>query len=103
MGFKVYKHPCKNCLLTKDKIVSDERKKDILSTIIKKQSYFVCHKSSLNDEGQGEGVCCKKFYDDMGHVSQMIRIAERLNVVEFVEQPDNKKLITYREMQSKKL
>lgn len=100
MGFKVYKHPCKNCLLTKNKIVSDERKKDILSDIMQQQSYFVCHKSSMSEEG-GQGVCCKKFYDDMGHFSQMIRIAERLNAVEFIDQPDNKKLPTWDEMNSK--
>ena len=102
MGFKVFKTPCKNCLLTKDKIVSDERRDELLETIKEEQSYFVCHKSSMDEEGVGEGICCKKFYDDLGHQSQLIRIAERLEQVEFIEQPDKKKLPTWEQMNKKK-
>ena len=56
-----------------------------------KKSYFVCHKASMNEEE----IVCKNFFDKLGHQSQMIRIAERLNCVEFVEQKDNEKLVPY--------
>jgi len=47
---------------------------------------------------KGEDVCCRTFYDKMGHISQSIRMAERLRVVEFVDQEDTEKLPTYKEM-----
>ena len=88
---KVYQECCRNCLLSKDRIVSPKRAKDLLKEIEQKQSYFVCHKASMN----GEEIVCKTFYDKLGHQSQMIRIAERLNVVKFVEQTNTKKLTPY--------
>lgn len=88
---KVYQECCHNCLLSKDRIVSPKRAKDLLNQIAEKQSYFVCHKASMN----GEEIVCKTFFDKLGHQSQMIRIAERLNVVQFVEQNNTDKLIPY--------
>jgi cystathionine beta-lyase family protein involved in aluminum resistance len=46
----------------------------------------------------GEEIVCKTFFDKLGHQSQMIRIAERLNAVQFVEQNNNEKLISYASM-----
>ena len=46
----------------------------------------------------GEEIVCKNFFDKLGHQSQMIRIAERLNVVQFVEQNNTDKLIPYASM-----
>jgi hypothetical protein len=83
---KVYSNCCKNCLLSKDRIVSSKRAKDILKGCVKNQTYFVCHKASMN----GENIVCKSFFDKLGHNSQLIRIAERLNAIQLVEQPDSK-------------
>jgi len=94
---KVYKECCKNCLLSKDRIVSPKRAKEILKEIAKTKSYFVCHKASMNDQE----IVCKTFFDKLGHQSQMIRIAERLNVVQFVELPDSEKLIPHSKMISR--
>lgn len=88
---KVYRECCGNCLLSKDRIVSPKRAKDLLKEIEEKQSYFVCHKASM----KGEEIVCKTFFDKLGHQSQMIRIAERLNAVQFVEQTDTEKLRSY--------
>lgn len=88
---KVYKECCRNCLLSKDRIVSPKRAKDLLNEIFKKQSYFVCHKASMNSEE----IICKTFFDKLGHQSQMIRIAERLNAVRFVEHTSTEKLTPY--------
>lgn len=82
MSFKVYKKSCDRCLLSKNPLVSNQRRRDILNDIKENQSYFVCHKSSI----EGGNVCCKTFYDKLGYMSQLIRITERLNCVEFVEQ-----------------
>ena len=91
---KVFDKCCKNCLYSADSIVSPERRKQITKDAVAEQSYFICHKASM----KGEEVVCKKFYGTLGHTSQMIRIAGRLNAIEFVEQSDDEKLITYKEM-----
>jgi hypothetical protein len=89
--FQVYKESCHNCLLSKNRIVSGKRVKEIISGCKAKQTHFICHKASIDDKD----VCCKTFYDKFGHFSQMIRIAERLNMVKFIDLPDNEKLIPY--------
>src|ERR1700744_1007538 len=98
MGLKVYKECCKNCLLSKDAIVSPARRKDILMGCAQKQTHFICHKASIDNKE----IVCKNFFDKFGHVSQMIRIAERLNEIEFVEQEDSEKLIPYSKMKNKR-
>lgn len=97
MGLKVYNECCKNCLLSKNRIVSGMRVKDIIQTCTKKQTHFICHKASMEDKE----IVCKSFYDKLGHVSQMVRIAERLNVIEFVDQPEHEKLPTAIELNLK--
>lgn len=77
--------------MSKNRIVSPKRAKDLLKEIEEKQSYFVCHKASM----KGEEIVCKTFFDKLGHQSQMIRIAERLNAVQFVEQKNTEKLRSY--------
>jgi len=90
---KVYSECCKNCLLSKDRIVSGKRAKEIIDGCIRNQTYFICHKS---DE-----IVCKTFYDKFGFYSQLIRIAERLGVLKFVPQTNNEKLISHRELNQK--
>jgi len=95
---KVYKECCSNCLLSKDKIVSGSRAKEIISKCIQEQSFFICHKASINNEQ----VCCKSFYDNFGDYSQLVRIAQRLNCIEFIDLPNNEKLIPYSEQKNKR-
>ena len=90
-GLKVYKSCCGNCLLSKDSIVSPERRKEIIGGCIKKQTHFICHKASI----EGKEILCKTFFDKFGHYSQMVRIAERLNMIDEVEQPVAEKLPSY--------
>lgn len=78
--FKVQKNMCDQCLFSKDKIVSDSRKSQILKECISTDTHFNCHKEQLN--GDEATVCCRGFYDQLP--TQAIRIAERLRVVEFV-------------------
>ena len=77
---KVMKTACNECLFTENKIVSDTRRNKLLKDITKKQGYFTCHKATI----EGVDHCCKNFYDKLGHTSNLIRIAERLKMVEFV-------------------
>lgn len=95
---KVYKECCKNCLLSPDSIVSPTRRKEIIQECVKKQTHFQCHKATI----EGKDILCKTFFDKLGHHSQMVRIAERLNMIEYVEQPNQDKLPTYSEMRGRK-
>ena len=95
MGLKVFKECCKNCLLSEDRIVSSKRAKEIIKDCLRSQTHFICHKATINDN---EEVVCSKFYNTIGYRSQMVRIAQRLNALEFVDQEDTEKLPTYKEM-----
>ena len=48
----------------------------------------------MNDED----ICCKRFYDSFGYFSQAVRISERLGAIDFVDQTDNTKLVSHKEM-----
>ena len=71
---KVKKKCCGQCLFSKNKIVSDKRKDQLLNEIEMEDGHFICHKS--NDH------VCRGFYEKK--TSNMIRISQRLGMVEFV-------------------
>lgn len=88
---KVFNAQCEQCLFSKNRIVSNKRKVQIIAECIRKQQYFICHKPAvLKPSGKWSGstdVCCNGFYEHMGHYSQLIRIAQRLNAVEMIDLP----------------
>lgn len=86
-------------MLSKDRIVSSKRAKEIIKSCVEKQTHFICHKATMNGN---EEVVCKNFFDTFGYKSQMVIIAERLNALEFVEQSDTEKLPTFKEMSTRK-
>lgn len=94
---KVYKECCNNCLLSDNRIVSPKRVKEIIQDCSKKQTHFICHKASIEEKE----IIFKKFYDSFGYKSQMVRIAERLNSIEFIKHSDSEKFTTYKEFNSK--
>lgn len=91
---KVYKKPCKNCLCSNNRIVSLDRMNEIIEDCKKEQTHFICHKASIKNEQ----ILCHSFYKKYGHFSQLVQIAQRLNMVKFVEVPKGKKLPTHVEM-----
>lgn len=76
--FKVMEERCKECLFGPNKIVSNDRRSEIIREITRKDSYFNCHKST--------GVACRGDWDQRG-CGQLGRIAGGLNAVEFVPVP----------------
>jgi hypothetical protein len=76
---KVCAKKCDQCLFDKDRIVSKDRMAEILQECRQNDSYFECHKGTI----EGESIVCRGFYDTQ--TSQMIRIAQRLNAVKFVD------------------
>lgn len=81
-GFEVMAEQCDQCLYSPNKIVSDARRKQLLRELTRKDCHFICHKASI----AGRNVCCRADFDR--RPSQMVRIAERLNVVSFVNIDD---------------
>lgn len=79
--FKVRSEKCDQCLLSPSRIVSPDRAKEILNECGRKDTHFICHKASLS----GKEVCCRGFYDANPHRTNLMRIADRLGVVQFTD------------------
>lgn len=76
---EVKKKCCGQCLFSKNKIVSDERKAQLLSDIEKSDAHFTCHKATIDNKD----IVCRGFYENK--TSNMIRISQRLGVIKFVD------------------
>lgn len=83
-GFEVMRERCDQCLFLPERIVPPKRMAQLLRTCAATDTHFVCHKSTIADGGN---VCCRGFYDRNPHASNLMRIAERLGVVVFVDEP----------------
>lgn len=76
----VCKKRCNQCLFSKNKIVSNERKKEILQQCKDKEEHFICHKGSL----KGKNVMCKGFFDSK-YQTPMQQVAQRLNMLTYID------------------
>jgi len=83
---KVYDKQCSQCLFSKNRIVSKERASEIIKGCVNDQSHFICHKATI----EGKDIMCRGYYDKLGHHSQNLRIAQRLNIVQFIKQKQDK-------------
>lgn len=81
MPFKVCSGQCDQCLFSENRIVSKNRKNQIIQDCLATNSHFICHKGSL----VGEDICCHGFYQSYGSQINLIRVARRLNAVEMVD------------------
>lgn len=55
---EVCSKPCNQCLFSKNKIVEDQRVKEILEQCEKDQTHFICHKGTIADRN----LVCNGFY-----------------------------------------
>ena len=74
--FKVCETRCDQCLFSAQRIVSKKRMAEIVKDCRQADNYFICHKH--------DDVMCRGYYDTQPP-PQMLRIAERLRMVEFVK------------------
>jgi len=86
MKLRVFDSPCRNCLFSPDKIVSDEQKEEILKNCLEKDLFFVCHKASERD--YKEMTCCKSFFDRFQQAILPLRFAVMVGNVDWISQPD---------------
>lgn len=80
----VYKKPCENCLFSENKLVCEERKKEILKKCEKKDMHFICHKSSFSKVG-AKDVCCNLFYKKYKNISKKIMFLEKHKLIKFID------------------
>ena len=95
--FDVYDQPCKNCLFSKDLIVSPKTAKEIITECLEQQTHFICHKSSM----EGGEVCCHRFYKKFRGKIAKLQIFERLNLIRFEKQPTGEPLTPYQKFANK--
>lgn len=63
-------------MFTKNKIVSDRRKAEVIKSCLEDDTFFVCHKT--------DNVCCNGFWNNFRNEFNLGRMAQRLNMVKFV-------------------
>lgn len=89
---------CKNCLLTDNKLVSDERRDQILSDIERIGGKFICHCSS-HGEGAVKDVCCRGFYEMKKRQHPKLQMMEDKGHVQFVDLPSMPEAIAFKDIQ----
>ena len=77
--FKVRKEKCDECLFSENRIVSKGRMAQIVTDCRKNDTHFICHKASMT----GDDICCRGSYEAIN--TNLIRIAQRLNMVQVVD------------------
>ncbi|MBE8232383.1 MAG: hypothetical protein HAW67_01515 [Endozoicomonadaceae bacterium] len=77
---KVQNKCCGQCLFSKNKIVSDERKAEILKICKENNNHFQCHKATI----KGVEGTCRAFYDKYTNPS-LSAFLESIGEVEFVD------------------
>ena len=80
MPLEVMAEPCNECLMSKNRIVSASRRKQILQETEAKDCHFICHKATI----AGRDIACRAHYDATGG-GKMGRFAKWLNQVKFVD------------------
>lgn len=84
VGLLVQKKRCNECLYSSQKIVSDERREQIIEDCLEKDHFFVCHKGSLCSPKKT--IVCRGFYDAHKKDVLPLRIAEMLGGIIEVEE-----------------
>lgn len=83
MTFKVCEARCDQCLFSEKRTASKERMAQIVRECRRDDTYFNCHKHTIAKEN----VMCRGYYETQA-APQMLRIAERLDIVSFVPLPE---------------
>lgn len=84
---KVCNTSCDQCLFTKNKIVTDERKAEILKDLEVNEQWFICHKSPDNESGKH---MCYGWYLRFAHILPLTRLAMKMGMLKMVEVPKPK-------------
>ena len=81
MKLKVCDKMCNECLFTPNRIVEGERKDEILTECLSQDKWFECHKGTI----AGTHIICRGFYNMHKNDIWPLRLAQMVNMIEFVE------------------
>ncbi|GEM_PF-1353944 len=79
---KVCSKSCDQCLFTKNKIVPEKRKQEILNECEREQTHFICHKGSIT----GDNIVCSGFYRNK--TTPYLELMKETGRIDFVD-PSN--------------
>lgn len=83
MGFEVMAERCNQCLMGKDKIVSDAQRKQILEQTTRDDCHFICHKATI----AGRDIACHGHYDATGG-GKLGRFSDWLGITKFIPESE---------------
>lgn len=78
--FLVMSKSCDQCLMTKNKIVSDRRRDRILEETEKNDSHFICHKATM----AGKDIACFGHFSSTGG-GRLGRMSKHFGLVQYVD------------------
>ncbi len=92
-GFTVRAEKCENCLFTPDRLTTCADAVDIITATRKKESFFGCHRyTDFDAPAETNGgrysptvVCCRAYFDLVGHDSVQARMAAAMGIIRFVD------------------
>ena len=90
-GLRVAAKRCDQCLFGKNKVVSDERRDDILRECEQKNRYFECHKGTIRKDK----VVCAGFVEAVNRdeiPNSTVQIATRLGMLDPVDPVTGKRV-----------
>lgn len=74
----VCSHRCDQCLFSKNKIVSNKRREQIIRECLQNDQPFLCHKGSIAGR---EHLYCRGFVETYPGYGQAIRLATALGIL----------------------
>jgi hypothetical protein len=95
---RILTEQCATCIFRPGNLMNlrEGRVREMVNEVRTQDSYIPCHETMEYDDSDEDGYAhgvtddspvCRGFYDRYPGVGQMIRISERLNMVEFVAPP----------------
>lgn len=94
---KVCARQCDQCLFSKNKIVDEKRKQELLSECERDQTHFNCHKGTI----AGQNVVCNGFFRNK--TTPFLDIMKATGKIEFIEPSDIQKLPPVTDPKQKKV
>lgn len=83
MIIKVCEKPCDQCLFSDKKIVSDERKEEIITELEANEGWFECHKGTINEDRH----MCYGWYIRYKDIIGILKIANRMGMLKLSPVP----------------
>lgn len=81
-GILVCAAQCDQCLFSRNKVVSDARRRELLQQLHRDDTNFQCHKATI----AGRHAICRGDYDRGPHRTMALQIGHRLNALIFVDE-----------------